>query len=533
MQRNTWVPAVSPATKKWLVAAAVMFSAIMEVLDTSVVNVSFPHIAGNLSASIDEATWVLSSYIVANAVVLPLTGWLSNYIGRKKLLMGVVIGFTVSSMLCGLAPTLPMLIFFRVLQGLTGGGLQPLSQSVLLEEFPPEEHGKAMSIWGLGIVAAPLLGPTLGGWLTESYSWRWIFYINVPIGIVSLAMIWFFVQDPAYLKRSKAKIDGIGLSLLVVSMGSLQITLDKGQQLDWFGSNLIRVMAFTAFTTLVAFIWRELVVEDPIVQLRLFKSRNFAAGVGAMFILSAVMYGSMVLLPLFMQELLGYSPINAGLASSPRGLTMAAAMFLIGMLLSKGIDARKLIIAGALGVSWAMFGYTRMSLDSSWLTILPYQLIQGFGTALVFIPLTTLTMFGIAKEKMPYATSLYSVTRNIGSSIGVSFVTTFLARHAQTNQAQVSSHMGALATANKLKALEHMFMLKGTDLHAAHRQAMTVIYHQLVEQSTMLSYGQAYWIFAICFLGIIPVALLMKKKVVPKARSQAELAEDEELALVH
>src|SRR6476659_4464525 len=291
----------------WIVAVAVMFATFMEVLDTTVVNVSLPHIAGNLSATIDESTWVLTSYLVANAIILPLTGWLARHFGRKRLLMTSVAGFTISSLLCGMAPNLRLLVAFRLLQGATGGAMQPLSQAVLLEAFPPHERGKAMGFWGLGIVVAPILGPVLGGWLTDTYSWRWVFYINLPVGIVSLVMTKLYVFDPAYLRQETVKIDYWGIGLLALWIGSLQIALDLGQERDWFSSPFITALIVTSVIGVVAFIIREWVVKEPVVDLHVFKDRSFATGVFLMTVLGFVLYGSLVLLPIMLQTLLGYS----------------------------------------------------------------------------------------------------------------------------------------------------------------------------------------------------------------------------------
>ncbi|MGD0666069.1 MAG: DHA2 family efflux MFS transporter permease subunit [Bryobacteraceae bacterium] len=359
---------------RWLIAVAVMSSAVMEVLDTSVVNVSLPHIAGNLSATVDEATWVLTSYLVANAVILPITGWLANMIGRKRLLLIVVTGFTASSVLCGLAPSLPALIFFRILQGTTGGGLQPLSQAVLLEEFPGQERGKAMGFWGLGIVAAPILGPTLGGWLTDTYSWRWVFYINLPIGLASLIMISLFLYDPPYLHRGGMRVDLWGLGMLAVGMGALQIMLDKGQEADWFGSRFIITLAVTAAVGLTAFVLRQLSIDDPIVRLRLLKQRNFASGIALVFVLGFVLYGTLVLLPLFMQTLLGWTAVTAGFWTSPRGIGTAICMPLVGSLLGRGWDGRRMLVFGFAVASLAFFGYSGMDLQSGTWDIFWYQI---------------------------------------------------------------------------------------------------------------------------------------------------------------
>jgi len=295
-----------------------MFATFMEVLDTTVVNVSLPHIAGSLSVTIDEATWVLTSYLVANAIILPMTGWLASMFGRKRLLMLSVVGFTLSSFLCGLAPTLGLLIVFRIFQGATGGALQPLSQAVLLEAFPPQDRGKAMGFWGLGIVVAPILGPVLGGWLTDSYSWRWVFYINIPVGIASIVMTKLFIFDPPYLRAESRTIDYWGIGMLAVGIGALQIVLDKGQEADWFGSSMITTLAVVSVVTLSVLIVHELATENPVVDLRIFKARSYAVGVFLMTVVGFVLYGSLVLLPIMLQTLLGYPSLQAGIAMSPR-----------------------------------------------------------------------------------------------------------------------------------------------------------------------------------------------------------------------
>src|SRR5215470_14562394 len=309
-----------PNINPWIIAISVMLATFMEVLDTSVVNVSLPHIAGSLSASIDEATWTVTSYLVANAIILPLTGWLASAFGRKRLLMISVVGFTVASFLCGLAPTLGSLIFFRIVQGATGGALQPLSQAVLLEAFAPQDRGKAMGFWGLGVVVAPILGPVLGGWLTDNYSWRWVFYINIPVGVASLVMTKMFIFDPPYLRQERTSVDYWGIGMLAVGIGALQIVLDKGQQSDWFSSNFITTLAIVAAVTLVAFVIYELIADDPVVDLRVFKERSYAVGVFLMTVVGFVLYGSLVLLPIMLQTLLGYPSLQAGIAMAPRGV---------------------------------------------------------------------------------------------------------------------------------------------------------------------------------------------------------------------
>src|SRR5215831_9154409 len=424
----------------WLIAVSVMFATFMEVLDTTVVNVSLPHIAGSLSASIDEATWALTSYLVANAIILPMTGWLASRFGRKRLLMLSVMGFTASSFLCGLAPTLSMLILFRVMQGATGGALQPLSQAVLLEAFPPRDRGKAMGFWGLGIVVAPILGPVLGGWLTDSYSWRWVFYINIPVGIASIVMTQLYIFDPPYLRAESRKVDYWGIGMLAVGIGTLQFVLDKGQQEDWFSSSTITTLAIISATTLIALVIHELTTSDPIVDLRVFKARSYAVGVFLMTIVGFVLYGSMVLLPIMLQTLLGYPPLQAGIAMAPRGVGSFFMMPLVGLLTGK-FDPRKLLTIGLIVGGVTLLWLSQLNLQAGYWDIFWPQLIQGSGMALLFVPLTTVSMDPIPRERMGYATSLFNLMRNIGGSIGIAMTGTMLARHNQATTSLLGSHV--------------------------------------------------------------------------------------------
>ncbi len=502
-----------PPRNPWPVAIAVMSSAVMEVLDTSVVNVSLPHIAGSLSATVDEATWVLTSYIVANAVILPISGWLANYFGRKRLLLAVVTGFTVSSALCGMAPTLPLLIFFRVMQGTTGGGLQPLSQAVLLEEFPVEERGKAMAFWSLGIMAAPMLGPTLGGYLTDTYSWRWVFYINLPIGVLSLVMISLFLYDPPYIQRHSTRVDLWGLGMLALGIGALQVMLDRGQEEDWFGSHFIVTLAITAAIMLTAFALWELHVPDPIVHFRLVQYRSFAAGILLVTVHGFIVYGSLVLLPLFMQTLLGWTAVTAGIWTSPRGVGTALCMPLVGYLLGKGWDGRKMVAFGFAVTSLAFFGYSRMTLDSGTWDIFWDQINQGVGMSFIFVPLTTLTMDPIPLTEMGYATSLYSVVRNIGSSMGISFVTTWVARRSQFHQTLLAAHVTALnpRAQQALAQLQQSVFQTHADPVTASRQALAALYAMVQQQAALLSYGEVFQLMGLLYLGVVPLVPLMRR----------------------
>ena len=495
-----------------MTAIAVMSSAVMQLLDTSVVNVSLPHIAGSLSSSVDEATWVLTSYLVANAIVLPITGWLASVLGRKQLLLLAVAGFTISSLMCGLAPNLPMLIVFRVLQGFTGGGLQPLSQAVLLEEFPGREQGKAMAFWSLGIIAAPIMGPTLGGWITDTWTWRWVFFINLPVGILSLLLISQYVVDPHYLRRRSLGMDAWGIGMLAVGMGALQIMLDKGQEKDWFGSNLIRALCVIAVVCLAAFVLRELRAKDPIVHFALLRSRTFASGVALATLMGFVLYGSLVLLPLFMQTLLGWTATTAGIWNSPRGIGTALCMPLVGYLLGKGWDARWMLIFAFALAGVCFFGYARMTLDSGTWDIFWIQIVQGFGLGFLFVPLTTLAMSPIPKAETSYGTSLYNTMRNIGSSIGISFVTTLVARRSQFHQQVLGDKIAASSAIGQqtFARLTPFLAQQGFDRVTAAHKAGGLVYRLLGQQAALLSYEDAFYLMGIFFLANIPLVLLMR-----------------------
>ncbi len=486
----------------------------MEVLDTSVVNVSLPHIAGSLSSTTEEATWVLTSYLVANAIILPMSGWLANYFGRRRMLMTVVTGFTLSSVLCGLASSLPMLIFFRVMQGITGGGLQPLSQAVLLEEYPPEERGKAMALFGLGIVAAPILGPTLGGWITDTFSWRWVFYINLPVGITSLIMLSMYVHDPAYVRRGTLRVDFWGFGMLAVGMGALQIMLDKGQQEDWLGSNFIITLGIVAAVFLVGFIIRELTIEQPIVHFDLLKYRSFSMGILLVTILGFVLFGSVVLLPLFMQTLLGWTATTAGLWTSPRAVGTAVCMPLVGFLLGKAWDSRWILAFGFALCGLSLFGFSHMSLQSGTWDIMLWLVLQGVGMSCIFVPLTTLTMDPIPKHVTGYATSLYSVVRNIGSSVGISFVTTMLTRRSQFHQSRMVAHVTPydLSVQRMLNQAQAALMQGGADPVTANRRSLALLYGTVQQQAATLSFLNLFRVMGLLCLFSVPLVIFFRKQ---------------------
>ncbi|MGH9468031.1 MAG: DHA2 family efflux MFS transporter permease subunit [Terriglobales bacterium] len=510
MDRDT---STRPIINPWIIAIAVMLSTFLEVLDTSVVNVSLPYIAGGLSATIDQATWVLTSYLVANAIILPITGWLANQFGRKRLLITAVTGFTLASLLCGIAPSLPLLVLFRCLQGAFGGSLQPISQAVLLETFPPQERGKAMAFWGIGVVVAPILGPALGGFLTSTYSWRWVFYINLPIGIAAIIMTQLFIWDPSYIKPRSAHVDGWGLGMLAVGIASLQILLDKGQEADWFSSHLMVVLGVLAVVLLAGFVIWELTTKDPVVHLRVFKDRTYATGVFLMTSLGFVLYGGLVMLPLFMQVLLGYSAITAGLWTAPRGLGALIFMPIVGILMSRKWDSRLLLLIGLVAGSYGPFMFARFNLSTGpWSFFWP-QVVQGGGMAFIFVPLTTITMDAIPLKDMGNATALFNLMRNLGGAVGISVVTFLVARRQQFHQNRLTSQLGSTnpTLAHMLAGFKALMMTRGMDAATAARQALAAVYGMVQQQALLLSYVEVFFLLGTVFLLMTPLVLLLRR----------------------
>jgi DHA2 family multidrug resistance protein len=493
-----------------------MLAIFMEVLDTSVANVALPHIAGNLSAGVDESTWVLTSYLVSNAIVLPLTGWFSSIFGRKRFYMTCVVIFTLSSLLCGLAPSLPLLVFFRVLQGAGGGALQPISQAILLESFPKEKRGMAMAIFGMGVVLAPIIGPTLGGWITDSYSWRWIFLINIPVGVISLILTLFLIFDPPYLVRKSfgegANIDYIGIGLLSVGLGFLQVVLDKGEREDWFGSNFIVWCSVVAAVGLLgAFLW-ELSREDPAVDFHLLKERNFLIATMTMFMLGVVLYGSTALLPIFLQTLLGYTALLSGLVLSPGGVLVIILLPVVGKLLTR-IESRWLVVFGLLILALSLFHMASFNLEIDFGTAMMARVYQSAGMAFLFVPINVMAFYFIPKEKINNATGIINLARNIGGSVGIAGVVTMLARRAQFHQSVLVSHMTPLDSAYQamLTGARQMLVAQGSDPVRAAGQAQGLAYGLLMRHATMLAFLDDFWLMGVVILGMIPFMFLMKK----------------------
>jgi MFS transporter, DHA2 family, multidrug resistance protein len=500
----------------WFIAVTVMLATFMEVLDTSVANVALPHIAGNLSSSNDEATWVLTSYLVANAVILPMSGWFSTLMGRKNFYLLCVAIFTVSSLLCGIAPSLGALIFFRILQGIGGGGLQPVSQAILVESFPKEKQGMALAIYGMGVVVAPVIGPTLGGWITDNYSWRWIFLINLPIGILSVLLTTALVSDPVYLIRKTIKdglrVDYIGFALLALGLGFLEITLDEGQREDWFGSHFIIISAVIAISALVSVVLWELRQEQPIIDFRILKERNFAVATASMLMLGFVLYGSTTLLPLMLQTLFGYTAMSSGLVLSPGGLVICIGMPVVGFLLRK-YQARWLIAFGVLVSSYGLFQMAGFSLDLDYRTAVISRMIQSLGLAFLFVPINATAFSSVAKERTNYASGLINLARNIGGSSGIAMATTILARRSQFHEQVLGSHSTTVdkGVGETIARTAAVLQAKGAGAIDALVQAEKMFYGNLQRQAAMLAFADAFWIMGVAFLAILPLLLIMKK----------------------
>jgi DHA2 family multidrug resistance protein len=519
--RVAWVPRHNP----WLVALTVTLATFMEVLDTSIANVALPHIAGGLGASEDEATWVLTSYLVANAVILPASAYLTTFIGRKRLYMICVMLFGISSAMCGLAPSLPLLILFRVIQGMGGGGLQPSEQAILADTFPPEKRGQAFALYGFAVVCAPAIGPTLGGWITDNMSWRWCFYINVPVAILSLFLTNRMVEDPPHIheqvkeaRRKGLNLDLFGFGLLALGFGSLEFVMDKGQENDWFGSHLITfftVVSVVALATL--FFWEMAQIRRnhrPILDLTLFKVRNFAVSFTLMFSLGVVLFATTVMIPQFVQTLLGYTAEQAGLVISPGGLAVMLMMPIVGFLVSR-VDPRWMIVYGFAMCSAALFTMLTLDLQVSYSYIAWLRVFQAAGLAFLFIPINTLSYNGIPMQKNNDVSGLTNLARNIGGSLGTAFFVTMLARRSQFHQSRLASAI-APSDPNLQGALDRMgpYLMHGgraATLAQGKAIAQGNLYGQLVRQSTMLGYLDVIKILALIMICLIPLVFLMKR----------------------
>ena len=491
--------APQPKVNPWLIGIVVSLAAFMEVLDTSIANVALPHIAGTLGASNDESTWVLTSYLVSNAVVLPISGFLVGWLGRKRFFLTCIVFFTLSSFLCGIAPSLGMLLLFRVLQGAFGGGLQPMTQAILADTFPPEKRGLAFALYGITIVCAPAIGPTFGGWITDNYSWRWIFYINVPVGILAVLLVSQLIQDPPQLPRLKgamARFDYIGFSLLAVGVGALQVALDKGQEDDWFGSRFITTLIIVSVVGLVSLVIWEWRHKDPIVDVRLFKLFNFASCSVMMFVLGVVLFSSTVLLPQFLQTLMGYTAQTAGMVLSAAAILLLFLTPVVGRLAAR-FQARHLLAFGWITLAMAMYlTCKRIDLLISFRAATLLRIWQYLPIAFLFVPLTMAAYVGLPESKSNAAAGLINFTRNIGQSVGTSAVTTLIARRSQYHQSVLAEYTRSPRFNAATAALASRLTRVGMSMHSAQQQALARMYSLVITQAQALSYVDVYWLLA-------------------------------------
>jgi len=507
-----WRPKFNP----WLIGVVVSLAAFMEVLDTSIANVALPYMAGSLGASNDQSTWVLTSYLVSNAVVLPIGGWFSRVLGRKRFFMSCLVVFTLSSLLCGFAPSLGMLILFRVLQGMGGGGLQPMAQAILADTFPPEKRGLAFALYGVTVIVAPTIGPTLGGWITDNYTWRWIFFINLPVGILALLLVYRLIEDPPWAKLvagTFAKIDYVGVSLLILGVGALQVMLDRGQEDDWFGSHFIVTLMVLAAVGLVSlFIW-EWLYKDPIIDVRLYKNLNFLTANVMMFMLGLALFSSLVMMPLYLQSLMGYTAESAGLVLSGGGVLLLFLMPMAGTLSSK-VQARYLVAFGWLTLAIGMYISTQqLDLQISFLSASILRLFQVFGLGFLFVPINLAAYIGMPVEKSNNIAGLVNFWRNIGSSVGTSMVTTLLARRAQVHQVFLVAHTTpGVTTLRGLSAgLARHILSAGVQAETAARKATALLYQSVIAQATLLAYIDTFIVLSILSALMFVFSFVLRK----------------------
>ncbi len=495
----------------WPIALSVMLATFMEVLDTTIANVSLSHIAGSLAVSFDESTWVLTSYLISNAIVIPSTAWFGQRFGRKRFLMFCVGVFSVASLMCGLATSLPMLLAMRILQGAGGGALQPVAQSIMIESFPKEKQGVAMSVYGLGVVTAPILGPVLGGWITDNFSWRWIFFINVPVGMLALMLMQRFVHDPHWIRNARpARLDVIGFSFMSLWLGCQEVLLDKGQEDDWFGSNFIVLMAGLALVGLAGFVIRATTAEKPFVNLRILGSYNFSLSLALIFFVGVTLYSLTALIPMFLQSLMGYTALQSGLAMIPRGLGALVAMPLAGRLVGK-VPGRYLVAGGFLAFGASTYMLSQISLDlTPWVLAIPLFL-SGVAIAFMFVPLNAMALGGLKPDQVGNASGLYNLMRNMGGSVGISLVTTLAARRAQFHQNNLVGDLTPYDPTyqSSLQTMTTTFAAH-SDWVTAQQQATGSIYNTLVSQANLLASLDNFRFFEVLCVVCLVIALLLK-----------------------
>jgi DHA2 family multidrug resistance protein len=498
------------SARKWIIAFSVMLGTILEVLDSSIVNVSLPHMQGSFSASVDEIAWVVTSYLVAAGIMIPMTGWIAERFGRKRYFMASVTMFVASSALCGVAQSLNQIVFFRLLQGAAGAAMMPISQAVLMETFPPREQMMAMAVWGIGMMVAPIMGPTIGGYITDAWSWRWNFYINVPIGSLGIFMAYRFLEDPPYMRVHKkgTRVDWVGILCLIISLGVGEIVLERGERSDWFQAPWVCYSTFIAVSALALLIYNELKITDPIVDLTILANSHFTLPVTLVIFLTFTLYGTGILNPIFLQELLGYTASKAGLVMAPRGFGTMFAMLILGSLARRGFDTRILIAIGFSLVAYAMWSMSGLNLQSDTFRIVWPTILQGVGTGLVFPGLSAAALASMHRQKMQRAASLYSVTRNLGAAIGTSYLTTLLIRRQQVNQSHLAEHVSAFTLA-RMRMPGGLSL--GQQIASGHREGLMMLYGMVQRQAMMLSFNDIYRMLALLMLLMVPTFLFLQR----------------------
>src|SRR5579875_872982 len=502
---------------KWLIALAVMLGTTLEVLDSSIVNVSLPHMQGTFSASVDEIAWVLTSYLVANGIMIPMTGWISSRFGRKRYFLTSVFTFVAASGLCGAAGSLGQIVLFRLIQGAAGAAMLPSSQAILMETFPPEEQQLAMATWGVGLMCAPILGPTLGGWITDNWNWRWNFYINVPVGVAAFAMAAAFVHDPPYLRnheKARGAVDYAGILLLVLSLGALQIVLDRGQRADWFASPWVVYATILSALAFVGLALRELRFSAPIIDLRILKIGIFNAALAVTVTFSAVLFGTLLLSPVFLEELLGYDAWKAGLVQAPRGIGSMASMMLVGNLASLGIDTRKFIGLGFTLIAIGCWYSSRFNLQMGMWEIVWPTTVMGFGFGMIFPPSSAAAISCVTRERMGYAASLYNMVRNTGAALGIAWMTNRLVSQQQIHQARLTEHFSVFDAWRLSNAAARMpgapAFAYAPPIISGRKQGLAMVYGAIQAQAAMMSFNDIYLILAAACVIMIPSYLLLR-----------------------
>ena len=504
------VPAVDPYANKYLIAIAVTLAAVLELVDTSIVNVAIPHMKGTLGATLDEIAWVSTSYIIANVIVIPMSGWLSSYFGRRRYLTGSIALFVLASFFCGAATSLWGLVFWRMIQGLGGGALLSTAQTTLFEAFPPHERGVGQSIFGVGVMVGPTIGPTIGGYIVDGYSWPWIFYINVPLGIIAGWMVWTYVKNAAHQKKAKT-VDFLGILLLTLAVGSLQWMLERGERSEWFESKFVLALAITSVVSAVLLVWRELSIEEPIIDFRILKSRQLAPGVAFAAFLGLALYGSVFVLPVFLQQLHGFTAWQTGKVILPGALASAFTMAIVGKNAPK-LDARPLIVTGALLFLWSMYKMSVLTLDTGTEELFWPLILRGVGMGLIFVPLTSATVSGLPMKDIAQGTGMFNLLRQLGGSLGIAIIATLLSRYSREQKAVLTEHVGAYdpGTLERLSQMTHGLMARGFDAITAKQQAIAMLDRQITAQASVLAFSKLYLVSGLLLVCALPLLALWR-----------------------